>query len=697
MPQNLLKNGDFETDWSQEKSHRCLVIPPAPAPVYEKDVGNVFTPPGWTVWFRHTTEYAQPEVQDAWRADDARRVRSGEKALKFFTYSRCHDGGVFQQVAVESGTELRLTAWIHAWSNHEDVNMYECWKCFSNVHIEMGADFAPCPNCETGINRDCLKAFPRPNDGRWSEGAGDKPFSVVASEDVDDNQRNFTFALGIDPTGGTNPLADSVAWGDGKHIYNEYAKIPQVEAPAQGNLVTVFMRSTTLWPFRHNDFYLDDVELVAIGDPSEQPDPGPVEWNYPVIEKGSNLGVHTIWSGKVLDYARNLNAGGARFPVVKSVDDLSLLVQIKQLYPDTITIGRLTSEWEHCQEVSAPGANLDDLADKLLGVILDKIESDPQLAAAVNYWEPGNEPDPPGTDGYRRLSELMIILMDKAEAHDLKLAIFTLNFGTPEWDEMQAMVESGVFAVAREGGHILALHEGLHSANDPIDKWHGDKIPGSPIVEGAGPLCFRYRYLYHLLQQRGEVVPLVVSEWCGYDQRELSVSEIVQRVAWYDRLARENYYVWAFCPFTLGPTKDWKTHDYEKAYPALVDYMLGIKNDPNALPTEPQPEPPPEQPCRGAPRVQYERTVLLLPPTADATWAHAVVDATWDSKRISIIPSADDGGIGDLDVRNVIAVNPSEWQGDLKEFFDAYYPGVNYRAVEAASPAELLALLSEEL
>ena len=691
---NLLKNSGFESDWSDEKSHRCIVFPPAPAPPYEKDVGNIFSPPGWLVWFQHTDEYAQPEVTDAWATGDASRVRSGEKAIKFFTYGRKHNGGLLQQVNVEPGTELRLTAWMHAWSNHEDQNMYECWKCFSIVRIKDGKDFAPCQNCGTEINRDCLQAFPHPNDGRWSEGAGYNGFSVVASEDVDDNQRNFTFCLGIDPTGGTNPLADAVVWGEGKHIYNEYAKIPQVEATAQGDMATVFVRSTTLWPFKHNDFYLDDVTLVALNGPGPEPEPEPVSWNYPVIEKGSKLGVHAIWPGNVLDYARNLNTDGARFPVVKSVDDLSLLVQIKQLYPDTITVGRLTSEWEHCQEVSTPGANLDDLADKLLGVILDKIASDPQLADAVDYWEPVNEPDPPGTDGYRRLSELMIILMDKAKAHDLKLAIFTLNFGTPEWDEMKEMVNSGVFGVARAGGHMMACHEGLHSADDPIDKWYGDKIPGSPVVDGAGALNFRYRYLYSLIPD-SQKIPLVVSEWCGYDQVHLSPQEILERITWYDTLGARDYWLWAFCPFTLGPTSQWTANDYQKAYPLAVDYMIGTRNEENARPAE-QPEPEPQL-GRGAPRVQYERTVILLPPTADATWAHAVVDATWNSKRISIIPSADDAGIGDLDVRNVIAVNIAEWPGDLVAFFDLYYPGVNVTCVEAASPAELLALLSEEL
>jgi hypothetical protein len=82
---------------------------------------------------------------------------------------------------------------------------------------------------------------------------------------------------------------------------------------------------------------------------------------------------------------------------------------------------------------------------------------------------------------------------------------------------------------------------------------------------------------------------------------------------------------------------------------------------------------------------------VLLPPNADAAWARAVVDGAWDERRYTIGSSADDAGIGDLDVRRVIAVNPHEWPGtlSLNDFFNQYYPGVEYTPVTAATPAEL--------
>jgi len=92
---------------------------------------------------------------------------------------------------------------------------------------------------------------------------------------------------------------------------------------------------------------------------------------------------------------------------------------------------------------------------------------------------------------------------------------------------------------------------------------------------------------------------------------------------------------------------------------------------------------------RGTPRVQYERTYVLLPPRAGRAWANAVVDATWDGHRYTVGGSADDAGIGDLDVRRVIVVNPGQWRGDLRAFFEQHYPGVEYRAVEASTPEAL--------
>jgi hypothetical protein len=65
------------------------------------------------------------------------------------------------------------------------------------------------------------------------------------------------------------------------------------------------------------------------------------------------------------------------------------------------------------------------------------------------------------------------------------------------------------------------------------------------------------------------------------------------------------------------------------------------------------------------------------------------VEATWDQKRWTIGGSADDAGIGDLDNRVVVAVNPAQWGDDLQGFFKKHYPGVVYRPVQASTPEAL--------
>lgn len=237
-----LRNGNFEADWSEEKSHRSLVFPVDGEP-FEQDIGNIFTPPGWAVWFRHQPgNWSQPECRDA-RSKNPDRMHSGEKGFVLFTFHRKHDGGLLQQVQVQPGTTVRFSAWAHAWSNHKDASQPD--------------------------------KFRHPDDARWSEGAGFDPFFALADTVDDEKLRNFTFSVGIDPTGGTNPFASSVIWGEGAHIYNAFHEVPAVEATAQSDTVTVFMRSQTLWPFKHNDAYWDDAALTGVEEPTPPPPPPP--------------------------------------------------------------------------------------------------------------------------------------------------------------------------------------------------------------------------------------------------------------------------------------------------------------------------------------------------------------------------------------------------------------------------------------
>jgi hypothetical protein len=537
---NLLENGGFEADWSEEAgTHRVVVFRDGDG-AHEENREGIFTPPRWLTWYRYSPgTWEEPGVRVV---QEPRRVHGGERGLELATVYRRHDAGLLQQVGVEPGTWVELSAWAHAWSNWHDG--------------------------------------PNPDDAGWSEGPGYSCGFALEGQAPDDDWLNFTFQVGIDPTGGVDPYADTVEWGDGAHIYNCYHEVPAVRVKAQSRRVTVFLRSRTAWPFWHNNAYWDDAALVAVDG-----DGGQSGWTYPVIKNGSKIGVHSILPNRVADFTGDLVDAGAHFPVVKAVDDLAWLTGIKESSPETIIVARVTNNLEGCPKVYDPNTDLDEMANGLLSLILNELTEDARMRGVVEYWEVANEPDPPGPDGYGRLAELMIKCMERAERYGLKLALFSLNAGTPEWDEMQAMVDTGVFARAKEGGHILALHEGTFDTHDPKHLW-GQTIPGSPEVEGAGAFNFRYRFLYHLLKQRDEVIPLVVSEWYCGDEQTASTQTLVDALEWYDSEASRDHYFWATLPFTLGPTGRWSHTDYERVYPDLVEYMIEIRDRENGSTSE---------------------------------------------------------------------------------------------------------------
>ena len=88
-------------------------------------------------------------------------------------------------------------------------------------------------------------------------------------------------------------------------------------------------------------------------------------------------------------------------------------------------------------------------------------------------------------------------------------------------------------------------------------------------------------------------------------------------------------------------------------------------------------------------RFNYRRVYVLLPPTANQSWLLAAAKGGFDG-RYTIGFSADDAGIGDLESRHVLAVNPHHWPEVLTaSWFQQHYPGVQFTAVVANKPEDL--------
>ena len=655
----LLKNPSFDGGWTRQ-THTG------------QEWGEIFTPEGWVAFWKegppvpndstNKLGYGRYEMQVIGWADPFKSpprlhtTGDGNRSLKFFTFFRVHDGGVYQKVTgLHAGDKCEFSGWAHAWSSNKDD--------------------------------------PRVSDGSH---VGNRAFSAVeGTPGLDDGDRNFTFYVGIDPTGGTDPWGDSVVWGQGAHIYNAFSQIPAVKVTAQASSITVFIRSKVLWPFKHCDVYLDDMDLTvtpAVEGPVPDPDPlpGGEGYDYPVIAKGSKMGVHTIDLADTLDLMIQ-----APISTVKALEP-GALVDVKDLCENTITVGRYMHGVIGSVNVEGPDINGDlnaearRVADSLLPLWRDQ-----ELREHVDYWEVTNELDPVGVDGHRRFAEFFKFLMEIVEKEGFKILLFSYSLGVPEWEEWEAVVATGVFAKAKAGGHGLALHEYAF----PVDQFWGEPLPGHPTYPNRGSLCGRYRHLYRdFLIPRDEVIPLFITEMnlaLGNGDNEglnlISGQEWIKQISWYDSLLREDYYVIGAHLFTLTNVPAWEEYDYSRFFPQLITYINGIKDEPNALPPSVVPEP---ESDIVAPRVKYDRTYVLLPPNAGSDWFKAVGDSgVWDEWRTTVGGSADDAGFGLKDYRSIIIVNPEAWADDIFAFFDTYYPGADVRSITAETPQALVLAL----
>ncbi len=216
---NLLQNGDFEGGvWQETFTGQTF--------------NEISAPEHWVVFWReggvplphdpqNPNGYRRPETRVIRRVPpylDPPRILQGEQAWQCFTFYGIHDAGLYQRVeGIEPGTRLRAAAWTHAWSSNSD-----------NPH-----------QSETS------------GGGQW----------------------NFTQTVGLDPSGGTDPWAESVVWSEPRNVYDAYAQLPPVEVEAEAEAVTVFIRSVVMWPFKHCDCHWDDITLEVVDE--EPPEPGP--------------------------------------------------------------------------------------------------------------------------------------------------------------------------------------------------------------------------------------------------------------------------------------------------------------------------------------------------------------------------------------------------------------------------------------
>lgn len=311
----------------------------------------------------------------------------------------------------------------------------------------------------------------------------------------------------------------------------------------------------------------------------------------PEVSHGPKFGLHSINNQHIQHLVDKWAGHGWTWPVVKKVNDASPLIHVKAVMPQAITVGRYinTSEYESLQNVGSWSPDkMRQFARESIQLILGRTPDD-QLRA-TDYWTVINETNPRDEpNGYTGLGQALIELVLEADRHSLKLSLPSFPQGCPEWNQgdnaagggMVELCNTGLFGLMKSGGHVYDCHEGVYE-NEAVDKGWPGGIPRAPYVFGAGVYNFRHRYLYHLLEQRGEVVPLIISEFYGggHYPPALSYAETLERFVWYDRIARTEPYLLGFLGFTIDPDATWIHQDYSGFYDSEeVERYWGVEHD----------------------------------------------------------------------------------------------------------------------
>ena len=297
----------------------------------------------------------------------------------------------------------------------------------------------------------------------------------------------------------------------------------------------------------------------------------------------SKMGIHVARpnSEAIMAFVR-----AAQPAVVKGVDDLGFLAEVKLDSPQTVTIGRFSVDpQDYNGEPEAVAAAL--VARQLPQMVLHP---------AVDYWEGWNEPDP-NLDRMEWYARFEAERVRQLAQHGLRAAVGGFSTGVPELNEFELFVPA--IAEAQRHGGILTLHE--YAAPD-ITFLYGDALPGYPAYPDRGPLMFRYRWYYReVLEPRGLVIPLVISEagidgilgnrpgpeglgwqdfqdfWVTQGWGPDGPTAFLNQLQWVDNEARQDAYVIGYTLFTAGGGGAWASYELAPFLPRLAEYIVSQK------------------------------------------------------------------------------------------------------------------------
>jgi len=103
----------------------------------------------------------------------------------------------------------------------------------------------------------------------------------VPSEDNPKYSKNgkYFMSIGIDPTGGTDFASPNVVWSERNSTLDGWVEL-MVQAKAQGDTVTIYLRGDAEWRIKHNDVYFDDICVTYVA-PTPPPTNTPLPTSTP--------------------------------------------------------------------------------------------------------------------------------------------------------------------------------------------------------------------------------------------------------------------------------------------------------------------------------------------------------------------------------------------------------------------------------
>ena len=313
----------------------------------------------------------------------------------------------------------------------------------------------------------------------------------------------------------------------------------------------------------------------------------------------SKLGLHTVRANDsyIMEFV-----GRARPRVVKAVDDVGWLSEVKRVSPNTLTIGRLTGQNEDLVLNLDPAA----AADQYIDGQLERYRLNP----GVDVWEGWNEFVPVNNERMAWFAAFEARRVCRLQSLGLRGAVGGFSVGVPEYDQMAYFMPALQAAYNCNG--IFTLHEYNSPTMDcGVTSGHAGIIPGAPnfgsTLMGYHTLRYRFWYEGYLKPRQMGDLELVISEngiegrqqpggpcndpsgraWKNYAEWWMANGygsnpgeAYVNVLSWYDTQLRQDSYLVGTTLFTAGALNggdQWNPFDLHEVLVELAHYAVDLR------------------------------------------------------------------------------------------------------------------------